>query len=81
MWIDENATVTTINTANVWEEVEVFTQGNLLGWSFGSNGELIAGTDSGGVYEVSGFASCSSTGAAQTFDLLNLKKPFFNIRA
>ena len=63
MSIDESSTATTINTINVWEEVNAtdVVTGDLNGWTY-ATGDLTAGASSAGTYLLSASISASGTG-------------------
>lgn len=66
MYIHANATATTINTVNVWEEVDGFTEGLNEGITYNTD-EMIIETD--GVYQCVFTYSTLSASANQTFDV------------
>lgn len=63
MYVRDNTTATTINTKDIWEEVDVITSsGELSGWTV-SGSDLIAGSGSAGNYKVSAAISANSISA------------------
>ena len=64
-----NSNVTTINTQDVWEEVDNFSTGDVSGWTFGGGGDLTAGTNSAGKYMVVYTVSAQSAAATQDFEM------------
>lgn len=67
MWQNDNAVVTTINTVDIWEEVNNFSSGLLESWTH-SAGALTVGSNAGGNYGCSAAISSASAGTNQVFE-------------
>jgi hypothetical protein len=62
------STIVTINTVNVWEEVDGFSVGHVNGWTFGGGGDLTAGTGYAGTYVAHFNISADSAVAIKDFE-------------